>query len=97
HLAVGLRRAAGNGLQMTPDLPLERRRADVDRQVAMWDIATQVCDDRPHPLAMHAIVADEQRARGFPSEVLFEHVVAIRELYRADAAIGGGAQQTPDG
>src|SRR3954469_22893056 len=62
-LAVGTRLAERNLLQLTPDLPLKRRRLDVDRYLSIGCGPFDRCDDLAYPAAQRAGRIGEARAR----------------------------------
>ena len=93
HFSVARGRASGNALQLAPHAPLERRRANVERQARIGRPPLEARHDGGHPPRETSIGAIDTRVRKLSSQVGLESPVARADLHRADAARRPGNEQ----
>src|SRR5262245_24898492 len=74
-LAVGARFAEGDGLQISPDLPLKRRGLNVDREIEVRSTPTEVGEDRFDPAAQVAPIRRDRRRWIFTPQILGQPLV----------------------
>src|SRR4051812_36523235 len=95
-LAVGASLAEWNLLQLTPNLPLKRRRLDVDRYLSIGCGSFDRGDDLAYPAAQRAGRIGDARARRcrvLALERRFETAGIVAEGDRTNAAIGGADEE----
>src|SRR5256885_45281 len=98
-LAVGARLAEWDFLQLTPDLPLKRRRLDIDRYLSVRRCPFDRGDDIANPTGQCAgRIADARppRRRVLALERRLERAGIVSECDRANAAIGGADEQAAE-
>src|ERR1043166_9213068 len=77
--------------------PLERGRADVERQIEIRCGAVEIGEDAAHPaMELAAPIDDDARPREFVEQLFFEHAGTRAQRHAADAALGRRNQQAAE-
>ena len=96
QLAIGPRLAGRNAAQRAPDALLERRAAQVERQVEACFGSSRNASTARTASASAGIVGNDPRPRKTLAQIAQQRIVRFGEADEADALVGGADQQPPE-